>query len=189
MSIKTALFTIYCLLMSSMAVAAEPLTDTQVLNYIKSGPEFKQWSIKNQVTLKAAYQKTKLASPADVSGEELMQRSMTASGLKAELDALVKPFGFNGGMQYLGISQRIMRALMAQRMEANGGASLEAEKRMQEALKRLEKTSMSAEQKAQMQQMIKSRHGQMAMLMKAPKADMDVVEPHMVAIQQAFGMK
>ncbi len=189
MFIRSVLFVTFWLLISTLTMASDALTDIQVQNYIKSGPQFKQWSIKNQATLKAAFLQTKQSAPANIDGIELMERSMVTSGLTDELDALVKPFGFDSGMQYLGLSQRIMTALMAFRMRESGGAEQVAEKRMQEALKRLEQSNMSAEQKAKMRQMINGSHNRMAAMIKAPEADIAVVGPHAARIQQAFGVK
>jgi len=189
LSIKNVLLAVFCLLTPTTAISAEPLTDVQVKSYIKSGPEFKAWSEKNSATLKSAFQQTKLSAPEGTSGEALMEKSMAASGLSGELDALVKGYGFDSGMQYLNISQRVMRALMAQRMQEGGGASKETEARMQEALRRLEATDMPPEQKEQMRKMLQNTHSQMAVMMQAPEADIAVVKPHMSAIQKAFQMK
>jgi len=187
--VKAILLFIPLLLISALTMAADPLTDAQVVNYIKSGPEFKQWTVKNQAALKASYMKTKQALPAEASGQQIMEKSMEESGLSDQLMALVKPYGFKSGMQYLNTSQRIMKAMMALSVRSKSAASQETEKRMAEALKRLEQSDMSPEKKAQMRQMLKGSHTQMMAMAKAPEEDIVVVEPHMAEIKKAFELR
>jgi hypothetical protein len=187
--LKKVVFATFVLFVSAMAMAEEPLTSAQVENYIKSGPEFKQWSVKNQATLKAAYLQTQQSSPPGTSDRELMEKSMAASGLSGELDALVKPYGFDNSMQYLTISQRIMKAVMTLGVRSAPGGDAATQKRLEEAMARLEQSDMSPEQKAQMRQMMQKTHAQMMAMANAPEEDMAVVKPHMAAIQQAFMAK
>ncbi len=175
MFLKKVVFATVVLFVSAMAMAEEPLTSAQVENYIKSGPEFKQWSVKNQATLKAAYLQTQQSSPPGTSDRELMEKSMAASGLSGELDALVKPYGFDNSMQY--------------GVRSAPGGDAATQKRLEEAMARLEQSDMSPEQKAQMRQMMQKTHAQMMAMANAPEEDMAVVKPHMAAIQQAFMAK
>lgn len=186
---RTKIFIAFLIfIVSTFAGAAEPLTNAQIANYVKSGSEFKQWTEKHQATLKASYMKVQQSSPQGTSGRKIMEKSMLESGLTDELASLIKPYGFSDVMQYLTVSQRIMKAAMAISMQAQAGKGSVADARMAEALKRLDETDMPEEKKAQLRQMLKNTHSQMATMAKAPEADVAAVKPHMDGIRKAFGM-
>lgn len=180
--ILPALGLLLLLLMTAGQVNAAALTDSQVRDFIASLPAFQQLADEK-------------AMPVDQLEEEQTEFDFTSpissalQGMQggpeyAEFNSLVKQHGFSSLEQWGGVGDKVFRAFMALEL-AQETSGMEGE--MAQALREIEQNPhLSAEQRAQMKQMMTGSMQMMQAIHEAPAADIDAVRPHLPQLRQVI---
>ena len=109
--------------------------------------------------------------------------AIRAQGEAEELEAIVRRHGFTGLDHWGQVGDRLMRAYLALRIDAEQPL---VRQQMQEARERVQASvNLSAERKQQMLTMMDSAVETMRMV-EAPEADKAAVRPHLEALERAF---
>lgn len=157
------------------AQSSPPLTAEVVEAFVGSVPEIRQVGEK--------YDATPLVEPSGSMGDAMKQATAPFTAAVAqmrthqaheELLAIVQRRGFADLEQWAQTGDRVMRAFVAAKMDAEAPRMND---QMKQALEQLERSGMPASQKEQMRQMMMSSQQMMGALNDVPAADKAAVTP------------
>lgn len=172
------------LLAAPAAHALAPLTDAQIQGFIAAMPEFRAIGRK--------YHATDLpVRPLSPEGAARRAQAPFTSALPAmrahkaydALQAMVHRHGFSDLSEFTGIADRIVNGFMAVRI---GAQATEIERRMQAAIRQVEASQVSDEEKRRTIAAIRSAEQVAASYRDVPEADQAAVRPHMDEIAAAL---
>lgn len=170
------------LLVVVVAHAASPaLTDAQIRGFIASMPELE--------ALGEKYPDLAEDDDDDEDDDDVDFAKPISSGIAdlrghaayRDLTQLVKRHGFSSPEQWGQVGDRVILAFLAASMDEGVGSS---RAQMAEAFKQIdENPSMTAEQKAEMKQMLSGGMSFMHSIDQVPAADIKAIRPHMAELQ------
>ena len=165
-----------------LASPVHALTDDQVVRFIASMQEMR--------TIADRFQDTDRLVAGPGSSDEARQRvespfSSSLSDMRRtdgfdDMLGIMKKHGFTSEEQWAEIGDRVIRAYAAVRMAEQAP---QLDKKMADALKQLEESSMPEAQKEMMREMMRTSNQVLEVYADVPEADKDAVRPHIAALE------
>lgn len=162
---------------------AAPLTSDQILGFITSLPDLDALSDEfgedPWVKTPAGKDPGSLPESPLAAAAALMEGHAAAGRIRE----VVGRHGFSGIMAWAQAGDRIIRAYLANKMDEENP---EMAAQMKQAMEEIEKSSMPAEQKEAMKQMVIASQKAMAAYASAPPADREAVKEHMKELEDTL---
>ncbi|MBT8400262.1 MAG: hypothetical protein KJO98_07285 [Rhodothermia bacterium] len=178
--LTTAVLTV---LLSSAGLAQEgpPLSDDRINGFIASIVALEEWGENHEEEVDALEDVFDGDAMGDISNPfAAATRMIEAQSWSGEVVDIVQDHGFSGLEDWARTGNRIFMAFMAVQMDVN---KVDMEAGLAEALKQIENSDMTEDQKAQTRQMLMGANQMASIYANVPQADKKAVAPFLEKLE------